>query len=333
MVRKPPKLPHVKLVKRNGRTYAYFNTGQKRDGKPIYAALGSPASVGFFDRYAALVAGRTKRGMKAYDVAGLVNDYLASATFTKLSESTQKNYRNHAEKIKGEWGDFRANDLQSADVRLAVEGGGWGPGTSNMVLAVLGAVYRWGRRNKGLDVNPTRDVDRQEVGAHEPWPEDVLEAALKADDAVVRLAVHLLYFTGQRIGDVMKMRWGDIRDGHVYVKQQKTGKVVEPPLIAELQDELDRTPREGLTIIHGVKVSTLRNRMKAFTRSHGAETVPHGLRKNAVIALLEAGCTVPEVAAITGQTHQVVEHYAAKVSRRKLGKAAIVKFEKARRGT
>lgn len=44
----------------------------------------------------------------------------------------------------------------------------------------------------------------------------------------------------------------------------------------------------------------------------GIKTVPHGLRKNAVNALLEAGCTIAEVSAITGQTHQVVEHYAAK---------------------
>jgi len=48
------------------------------------------------------------------------------------------------------------------------------------------------------------------------------------------------------------------------------------------------------------------------------------------IALLEAGCTIAEVASITGQTHQIVEKYAAKVNQRRLGKAAIVKFERAR---
>ena len=115
--------------------------------------------------------------------------------------------------------------------------------------------------------------------------------------------------------------------GHIYVQQQKTGKVVEPPLISDLVAELDRTPREGLTIIHGIPVSRLRSKLKAFTLSHGVKRVPHGLRKNAVIAFLYAGCTVPEVAAITGQTHQVVEHYAARVSTRTLGKAAVVKFE------
>lgn len=67
--------------------------------------------------------------------------------------------------------------------------------------------------------------------------------------------------------------------------------------------------------------------MQAFTLSLGVKTVPHGLRKNAVNSFLEAGCAIAEVAAITGQTFQVVEHYAAKMNRREMGKAAIVKLD------
>lgn len=58
--------------------------------------------------------------------------------------------------------------------------------------------------------------------------------------------------------------------------------------------------------------------------------VPHGLRKNAVNSLLLAGCSIAEVAAITGQTYQIVEHYAAQINRRKLAGGAIVKFDKSR---
>lgn len=61
------------------------------------------------------------------------------------------------------------------------------------------------------------------------------------------------------------------------------------------------------------------------------KAVPHGLRKNAVIALLEAGCTVAEVAAITGQSYAVVEHYAARVNTERLGSAAILKLDARRR--
>ena len=324
------QLDHIKTVRRGGKVYLYFNTGQKRNGKPIYVRLPDRSSANFFDVYAALIGGRTKRGQAAYTVASLTDEYLASTTFARLAENTRKNYLTQTAKVKEAWGKFDAGKLEPQHVRYVLESGAWGAGTCNMVLAVVGVIYRWGRRNKGLRNNPTKDVDRQEVGAHEPWPEDVLEAALDCDDDTVRLATHLLYFTGQRIGDVMKMRWGDIRDGYVYVKQQKTGKVVEPPLISDLVRELERTPKTGLTIIDGIKSTQLRHRLQTFTLGLGAKTVPHGLRKNAVIAFLEAGSTVPEVAAITGQTHQVVEHYAAQVNRRKLGKAAVVKFEAAR---
>lgn len=331
MARKLPKLDHVKYVHRRGRVYAYFNTGQKRDGKPIYARLPDPASPGFFDSYAAFVAGRSKRAAKEYTVADLAHQYLKSAKFDKLADNTKALYRNQAAKIVETWGKYPVNRLEAFDVRLVLESGQWGAGTCNMVRAVLGVIYRWGRQNHKATIDPVKDIERAKTGEHEPWPDDIVEAALASDDQLVRLAVHLLYFTGQRIGDVMAIRWGDLRDGHVFVKQTKTGKIVEPPLMAELRAELDRTPRKGLRIMEGLTENNVRRRLQAFTLAHGVKTVPHGLRKNAVNALLEAGCTIAEVSAITGQTHQIVEHYAAKVNRRKLGKAAIVKFEQARK--
>ena len=335
MARKLPELKHVKYVKskKTGKVYPYFNTGiKKANGEPLRTRMPDPAAVDFYDVYAALVAGRTKRGqVNVLTVADLADDYQASRTFHSRAPNTQANYTNQLAKVKEVWGNFPAANLESGHVRTVIESDKWPPATAYMVLAVIGALYKWGRRNKGLANNPTTDIDRPEYGSHEPWPEDILEAALVSDDDQLRLAVHLLYFTGQRIGDVLKMRWGDIRDGFIRVQQQKTGKTVEPPLISDLEAELARTPKTGLTIIHGIKRTTLGARIKAFLKKQGVgDRVPHGLRKNAVIAFLEAGCTVPEVAAITGQTHAVVEYYAAQVNRRHLGKAAVVKFEAAR---
>ena len=61
-----------------------------------------------------------------------------------------------------------------------------------------------------------------------------------------------------------------------------------------------------------------------------AGLVFHGLRKSAVVTLLEAGCTTAEVQAITGQSMQMVEHYAKQVSQKKLAASAILKWENAR---
>ncbi len=324
--RKPPRLEHVKFVRKGAAWYAYFNTGQKRDGKPIYAPMPKWGTTGFFDSYASLKAGRTRRAATAYTVANLADDYQRSTEYAQKAANTRKLYDIQLLKIVDLLGAFPANDVTPVDVMDMLDSQQWNAGTHNMVLATLGVIYRWGRRRRQLTTDPVRDVARLKGGSHEPWPEDVLSAALRADDATVRLAVHLLYFTGQRIGDVCKMRWGDIRGGYIHVRQTKTGKLVEPPLIADLQAELDKTSKTGVFILAETE-GRLRRKLKAFTASLGAETVPHGLRKNAVIVLLEAGCTIAEVASITGQTHQVVEHYAARVNTRKLGKAAIVKLE------
>jgi len=333
MARKQPRLEHVKYVTRRGKVYAYFNTGLKRDGKVIYSPLPSPASVGFFDSYATAKAVRTKRQSPQFTVAALGDEYLASADFADKAPNTQKLYRSQIAKIADNWGRYPVSDLDQADVRLVLDNAGWAPGTRNTVMAVLGVLYTWARKRGRTTLSPVKDIERAKGGEHDPWPEDILEAGLTASDATVRLAVHLLYFTGQRIGDACAIRWGDIRGNVLYVTPEKTkkhGKRLHVPIHAELRDELARTKPQGLTILHGLTERTLRIALKAFTRALGVETVPHGLRKNAVNALLEAGCTIAEVAAITGQTYQIVEHYAAKVDNRKLGQAAMLKFERGR---
>ena len=67
----------------------------------------------------------------------------------------------------------------------------------------------------------------------------------------------------------------------------------------------------------------------AFAGLRERRLVFHGLRKSAVVMLLEAGCTDAEVAAITGQTRDMVAHYSLMVNQRKLAAAAILKWEAA----
>lgn len=331
---KLPNLDHVKFVKRRDKVYAYFNTGQKKGGKAIYTPLPSPSSPEFYTQYGNLKSRRDKRQAKGYTVADLVDEYLKSAEFSRKAVGTQKLYRIQAKKITEAWGKFPVNELVPEHVRFVLDAAGWGAGTHNTVVSTLGAVYAWGRKRSKTTAEPCKDIDRADLGTHEPWPEDVLEAALLSGDQVVRLAVHLLYFTGQRISDVLAMRWGDIRGTVLTVTPGKTKrfkKTLQITIHAELRAELERTPKAGLTILHGFNDYQLRELLQAFTRKLGVETVPHGLRKNAVNALLEAGCTVAEVAAITGQTFAIVEHYAARVNTKHLGQAAMLKFETRRR--
>jgi integrase len=54
-------------------------------------------------------------------------------------------------------------------------------------------------------------------------PKRCFNEALAAEDQQVRLATHLLYYTAQRIGDVLRMRWSDIQDGKIHRDPEKDG--------------------------------------------------------------------------------------------------------------
>jgi integrase len=222
--------------------------------------------------------------------------------------------------------------LERKDVVRLIDRKAEQPGAANSLLRLTSALYKWGRERGHVENDPCRDIPMLDVGEYEPWPEDVLAAALKADDARVRLATHLLLYTAQRIGDVARMRWTDIRDGRLQVVQQKTGRALSIPLHTALAAELDRHAGRIGYIFAGVgarpvEAATLRANLKTFAADRGAKVVPHGLRKNAVNALLEAGCSAAEAASISGQSLAMVEHYAKGRAQTRLADAAVLKWQ------
>lgn len=336
MPAKTPKLPYVRFVRTKGKVYAYFDTGKRKpNGRPVYVPMPPLGTTGFYDTYAAMQASRAKAETFQYTIADLARDYEKSAAFADLAKKSQAVYLSALKRILALMGDYPVGDVTQADIQSFLDHDIEGSGAHNMFLAVVGVLYKWARARGKTDLSPTAGIAKRKGGEHEPWPDHIVEAALDAEDDAVRLAVHLLYFTGQRISDVLKMRWSDVRDGMIEVVQQKTGKTVWIPILDELRQELNTTPKRGMTIITDERgkrrsANAVRLELQAFTRAMGSETVPHGLRKNAVNALLGASCTVAETASITGQSYQMVEHYAKRISQRSMAQAAILKLENKR---
>jgi integrase len=158
----------------------------------------------------------------------------------------------------------------------------------------------------------------------------LLENALT--DQQIGDAVALFFFTGQRIDDVVAMRWNDIRGDHMLVWQKKKDKQIKVAILPELAERLNRMERPAVTILTNTNgqpwtQSGLRQKLQDWAKARGHKVVPHGLRKNAVDALLEAGCTTAEVGGITDQSLQMVEHYSKGSNRLNLGRAAVVKLD------
>lgn len=70
-----------------------------------------------------------------------------------------------------------------------------------------------------------------------------------------------------------------------------------------------------------------RAKAEAMKRLREAGLVFHGLRKNAVNALLEVGCTEAEVASIVEMSEAMVRHYSRDVNKRRLAINGMKKLE------
>jgi integrase len=330
---------HVKRVKAKGREYLYFRTGRKdAAGKEILERLPPAGTAGFGEAYGSLLAARSRRERATeteLTVTGLCRLYEASPQFKRLSAGTQRLYGFGLAYFQKMLPTAPAGLLEQKDIALLIDSKASQPGAANSLLRTINAMYKWGRKRGHVANDPGKNLDLFDMGEHQPWPKHALEAGLRSDDELIRLTVHLLYFTALRIGDALALRWSDVREGRIYVTPQKTkrtrGEMVIP-VHRDLAAELAQHKPRGLTIVANaagrpLHQHTVRDKLKAFALAHGAAVVPHGLRKNAVNALLECGCSVAETAAISGQSLAMVEHYAKARAQGDLASAAILRWE------
>lgn len=119
------------------------------------------------------------------------------------------------------------------------------------------------------------------------------------------------------------MRWSHIEDGAVFVKQSKTKKELWVPILPDLQTALDAVSRHSVFTLTNERGS---NRWSYRGTSAAVRKVRkpiealdydiHSWRYNAACELLEAGCGDDLIAAVTGQSPAMVQHYTKKVRRR-----------------
>lgn len=336
------KLPqYVREKRAKGRTYYYFDLGKGDDGRRLLAPLPHIKDPRFGGSLARAKATRTNRKNRddILTLDGLIRSFERSPEYRAKAAATKKNYSIYLAKANallrsGSGESPPAKLIERTDILALRDRLADSPGAANQTVRAIGALYKWAKDRHGLKDNPAHGVTMFKATPHEPWPEDLIEQALL--DPQVGLAVALLYFTGQRIDDTIHMKWSDIKGDTMAVFNQKKDKHVEVAILPELADMLAMQEKTAITILTNANgrpwgQGGLRQKLQEWAKERGHKVVPHGLRKNAVISLLEAGCTHAEVSGITDQSIQMVEHYAKRVNKLRLGRAAILKFDAHRR--
>lgn len=335
------KLKYLRVKKAKGRTYFYFDAGKREDGQRDLRPLPDIKAFNFGDCYARARSERTRKKNKqgVLTLDGLIRQYEKSPEFRGLRGSSQYNYSLYLVRanrlIRSKSGESPpAKGIERTDVLALRDALSDTPGAANQAVGALGALFAWAVENGKLEKNPAANIRKFKAKPHEPWPETLLEEALA--DPQVGMPVALLYFTGQRIDDVIRMSWGDIKGDHMLVHVKKKDKQIRVAILPELASRLNAQEKSAVTILTNSNGKPwakggLRVKLQTWAKDRGHKVVPHGLRKNAVNSLLEAGCTAAEVSGITDQSLAMVEHYAKGRNSLALGRAAVIKMSEHRR--
>lgn len=340
--RRTVQLPvHVHCVKSRGKHYYYYQPLRSTAAAGIRTRLfGEPTDPEWWEAYR--TAASLKAPVERTDTfKALIKAYKESNSWKTLAEATRSEWTRYLQRIEDVWGTVQVKALLPKHVAGLQEKYAATPASANNLLKALTGMLSWAVMHGWRNDNPCREIPYLGGAVpYEAWETEMIDLARHKLPFHLWLPIGVAYYTGQRQSDVLTMPWSKLKNGLIEVKQVKTGKWVWIPVHRDLLPILDRAPRTAdkvCTTSRGTAwacgrsyASSLALELKAREELAPLRSVVfHGLRKSAVTSLLEAGCSTAEAASITGQSMQMVEHYARDVNQRKLAVAAIAKWEAA----
>jgi integrase len=329
-----------KLADGTIRTHHYHRaTGTKLPGEP-----GSAEFLAAFE-----AAGRTAAlARSAGTVAWLIRQYQASRAWTKkLSETTRENAQFDVRACEAKWGTTPLKIVENPRsrpgfLRWHEQLAEAHPRAADAKLSRLATIFAWGVDQGHLAHNPIATFERayRSDRYERIWMPEHVAAFAAAATPEIWLAMMLALHTGQRQGDLLTLSWSAWDGRAITLRQGKSRRLVFVPATRALKAALDAAPRRATTILVAVRGAPWRKRRfhEVWSETFAAARITedlhfHDLRGTAVTMLAEAGCTVPEIATITGhsQAHaqKILDRYLART--RSLAESAIAKLDDHRR--
>lgn len=298
------------------------------------------------DRYRELVGADPLGRPRTGTVRWLAAQFKAHDDHLTLAERTREDYARFLDMICGLIGDERVDDITPPVVAEIKRLGKDRPWQTNYMLRVLRLLFSFGVREGYCTTNPARAFRQLRTRPREAvWTHEQESRFLAACEEMGRPSVALAYriavWTAQRQADVLRLSWTDYRDGALHVRQGKTGRSVVIPFVGPLAEALEAAPRVATVIVadergRAWKAYHFRHVFKRIMRAAGVEGVRfQDLRRTAIVRLAEAGCTMPEIAAISGHQidycQRILEVYLPRT--RRLAERAVVKLVRNETGT
>lgn len=309
------------VAKPSGRTYYYWapQRGSKTPGARV--ALGwDTEDPEFWIRLRK--ARSTDPTVGTWDK--LIEDYEASPEWEALRPATRRDYKAYMTRLALQAGDRRVAEMTAPDIYRMRDDMKATPVAANHMLSVMRTLIAWGIPRGYRSDNPVADVKRLKVeeGGAVPWAEEGYAFTIaNAPTDLMRMA-YLGRATGQRAGDLVRMRAGHMVADGINVS---IGKRRELKHFVPLTEEQVSTIRSwGVADLdyffksaRGKVYSAdhLGSRWKRWRKTRealpiaGLDLTIHGLRATKISDLAASGASDRQIADEVGLSTAMVQRY------------------------
>lgn len=269
--------------------------------------------------YAALVD-TSRRGGGMAELLDKVLAHIAPG----LKPNTVTQYRLAAERLKVILVEFAPEQVRPRDVAAIKAHFSATPNMANRIITVLRIVFDHAVEWQMVEANPCVGIKRYREAKRDRLmtDEEFTRIRAAARHKAIPVVMDLCHLTGQRIGDVLGIKPGDVSEKGVAFTQQKTGArllVAMTPQLAAVLEEVGRLwpadPRAAtLLYTRGFRPYSYGTIKDAFNRAKEAAGVPdvtiHDMRAKSLTAADEAGLDPQRLAGHTDsrQTRRYIRH-------------------------
>jgi len=287
---------------------------------------------------------KSKRGMKIHALATL---YMSSPQWMQLAPSSRQIYE-RAMVTLSPLMDANAHEISRQDIVLFTDSIWHKGATCRLAIQTLSNILSFGYDRGMVPANHARGIKYQpKAEPYLRWSDEECGLFIKTAPAYLRRAFLMSLYTGQRRGDVIRMKWDAYKGGEeIMVRQEKTGRFLYIPVHPQLKAELDAIKGKKVMIQMGKKEAKpspyiLHNHngdpMQAlgYTQAVKKHAVSigitdkslHGLRKTAGATLAELGCSPHQIAAILGHTTlKEIMKYTEQADQRSMAQEAMAQW-------
>lgn len=194
----------------------------------FHPASGGSVSLCPLDSPISLVWAKYEAALKDIEektnLAGLFDEFFASADYHKLGAETRKDYKKYARKLVPVFGKMDPDSVKPQHLRQYMDKRGVvAPVQANREKAFMSRVYGWAYERGMVKGNPCKGVRQFKEEERERYVTDQEYNALyEISPIVVKVAMEIAYLCLARQGDVLAVQKAHLLPEGIFIRQGKT---------------------------------------------------------------------------------------------------------------